>query len=188
MLLARFVRLFSRPRRITTRITRLHAAILRASRGRIRRSWAFALGLPVMSLTTVGRKTGKPRSTVVAYFEDGGALVTTAANLGNERDPSWARNLDANPHATIVVRGERRAVRARRARGGERERLWSRWLELQPPARAMAAIAGREIPVFVLTPVHGDSPGPDAGGETPRSSSRSAVQPLLEPAEHDAEQ
>jgi hypothetical protein len=35
-------------------------------------------------------------------------------------------------------------------RGEERERLWGRWLELQPQARAAEAIAGREIPVFVL--------------------------------------
>jgi F420H(2)-dependent quinone reductase len=165
MLLARFIRLFSRPRRITTRVTRLHAAILRASRGRIRRSWAFALGLPVMSITTTGRRTGKPRSTVVAYFEDGDALVTTAGNLGNERDPGWALNLEANPQAAVVVAGDRREVVARRARGEERERLWARWLQLQPPARAMAAIAGREIPVFVLTAA-GD------GGPTTETESR----------------
>jgi deazaflavin-dependent oxidoreductase (nitroreductase family) len=105
-----------------------------------------------MSLTTTGRKSGKPRSTAVAYFEEGDALVATAANLGNERDPAWALNLQANPRATIVAGGRRLAVRARRARGEERERLWARWVELQPPAKAAAAIAGREIPVFVLTP------------------------------------
>jgi deazaflavin-dependent oxidoreductase (nitroreductase family) len=156
---ARLIRRIGEARAITTRVTRLHAAVLRASRGRIRRSWVFALGLPVMSLTTTGRKSGRPRSTAVAYFEDGGALVTTAANLGNRRDPAWALNLEADPRATVVVAGERREVHARRAHGEERERLWARWLELQPLARGAAAIAGREIPVFVLTEEESDGPG-----------------------------
>jgi deazaflavin-dependent oxidoreductase (nitroreductase family) len=131
-------------------VTRLHAVILRASKGRIKRSWAFALGQQVMPITTIGRRSGKPRSTVVAYFHDGDSIVTTAANLGNTSDPAWALNLEANPEATVVIEGERRAMRARRAQGAERERLWARWEELQPPAKAVAAIAGREIPVFVL--------------------------------------
>jgi deazaflavin-dependent oxidoreductase (nitroreductase family) len=88
----------------------------------------------------------------------GDALATTAGNLGNRRDPAWVLNLDANPSATILVTGKRREVHARRARGEERERLWARWVEMQPPAKAVAAMAGREIPVFVLTPS-----GHDAG-------------------------
>ena len=152
MTLARLVRLFSRPRRITTRVTRLHAAILRLARGRIKRSFLFALGLPILSITTTGRRSGRPRSTAIAYFRDGDAIITTAVNLGNERDPAWALNLEANPEATVVVEGEPVAVRARRARGEERERLWARWLELQPLAARAAEIAGREITVFVLEP------------------------------------
>jgi F420H(2)-dependent quinone reductase len=152
-LLARIARLAGRPRWLATRVSRLHAAVLRRSGGRIRRSWAFALGQPVMSLTTTGRRSGQPRSTAVAYFREGDALVTTAANLGNVRDPAWALNLDANPEAAVTVNGELRRVRARRASGEERERLWARWVELQPPARGVAAIAGREIPVFVLEPL-----------------------------------
>ena len=148
--LARLIRFSSQPKWITTRFTRLHAAILRASKGHIRRSRAFALGQHVMSITTVGRRSGKRRSTVVAYFYDGDSIVTTAANLGNTRDPAWALNLQANPEATVFVGGQRRSMRARQARGAERERLWARWVELQPLAKGAAAIAGREIPVFVL--------------------------------------
>jgi deazaflavin-dependent oxidoreductase (nitroreductase family) len=148
--LARLIRFLGRPRWIATRVTRLHAAILRASRGRIKRSWVFALGQHVMSITTIGRRSGKPRSTVVAYFYDGDSIVTTAANLGSTRDPAWALNLEANPEVTVFVTGERLSMRARRARGAERERLWARWEELQPPAKGAAAIARREIPVFVL--------------------------------------
>jgi deazaflavin-dependent oxidoreductase (nitroreductase family) len=154
---ARLVRLFSRPRRITTRVTRFHALLIRMSRGRIQRSWLFALGLPVMSITTIGRHSGKSRTTTVAYFYDHGELVTSAANLGNERDPAWALNLKANPRAEIVIEGRRHSARARLTEGEERSRLWSHWVELQPPAEAAQAVAGREIPVFVLQPVDGDA-------------------------------
>jgi F420H(2)-dependent quinone reductase len=171
VLLARLIRLLGRPRWIATRVTRLHAAVLRASNGRIKRSWAFALGQQVMSITTTGRRSGRPRSTAVAYFRDGDSLVTTAANLGNAKDPAWALNLEANPEVTVVIGGERRRMRARRARGAERARLWARWEELQPPARGAAAIAGRQIPVFVL------EAAPDDGAGTDRVSGGSAAPP-----------
>jgi deazaflavin-dependent oxidoreductase (nitroreductase family) len=151
--LAKVVRLASRPRPLTTRFTRQHAWVLRHSRGRLRRSWLFAAGQPVGSLTTTGQRTALLRSTAVAYFRDGNDFVVTATNLGNERDPAWCRNLDANPDATLVVDGQRVAVKARRADGEEADRLWARWLELQPAAAAFQRISGRQIPVFRLEPI-----------------------------------
>jgi deazaflavin-dependent oxidoreductase (nitroreductase family) len=152
MLLVRLVRLLTRPRWLTTRFTRLHAAALRAAGGRIRRSYVFAAGQPVLSLTTVGRRTGLARSTALAYFREGSALVVTASNLGSERDPQWSRNLEANPTATVVLDGKRRDVRARRVTGQEAERLWTKWVELQPAAESFRRVAGRPIPVFILKP------------------------------------
>jgi deazaflavin-dependent oxidoreductase (nitroreductase family) len=138
---------------VTTRVTRLHAWILRHARGRLRRSWLFALGQPVASLTTTGRHSGLPRSTVVAYFEDGDDLIVAAANLGNERDPDWSRNLEAHPTATVVAAGRRFEVRAHRAEGEDARLLWAAWLERQPSAESFGRIAGRPIPVFRLTPI-----------------------------------
>jgi deazaflavin-dependent oxidoreductase (nitroreductase family) len=90
---------------------------------------------------------------VVAYYEDGDDLIVAAANLGNERDPAWSRNLEAHPTATVVAAGRRFEVRAHRARGEEARRLWAGWLERQPPAEGFGRIAGRPIPVFRLTPL-----------------------------------
>jgi deazaflavin-dependent oxidoreductase (nitroreductase family) len=151
---------------VTTRITRLHAWILRHTGGRLRRSRLFALGQPVASLTTTGRRSGLPRSTVVAYFEDGDDLIVAAANLGNERDPAWSRNLEGNPAATVVAAGRRFEVRAQRAEGEDARVLWGGWLERQPAAESFGRIAGRPIPVFRLTPLGGDV----ATGHEPRSS------------------
>src|SRR4051794_23929811 len=96
---ARAVRLLTRPRPLVTRFTRLQAAFLRASRGRYRRSRLFAGGQPVLSLTTTGRRSGRRRSTIVAYLADGPNYAVFGMNLGSERDPAWALNLDATPAA-----------------------------------------------------------------------------------------
>lgn len=149
--LARLARAPSRARPAATGVGRIHARMLRRSDGRVRRSWLFAAGQPVLSLTTVGRRSGQPRTTAVACFRDGDDLALAGMNLGSERTPAWALNLEADPQATIVLGGETIPVTARRARGDEAERLWQRWLEVQPSARALREVSGREIPLFVLT-------------------------------------
>jgi len=149
----RFAQLARSPmylRPVTTRITRLQAWLLRLSGGRLRRSWLFAAGQPVLSLTTTGRRSGLARSTTVACFRSGETLALAAMNLGGSRDPDWALNLQADPSATIVVAGLRIEVNARRAVGEEAAELWKRWVELQPSAEAFRELSGREIPLFVL--------------------------------------
>jgi deazaflavin-dependent oxidoreductase (nitroreductase family) len=148
-ILARLARM---PNRLpgSSRITRLHAWLLRRSGGRLQRSWVFAAGQPVLSLTTTGRKSGVPRSTAVACFAAGDELAIAGMNLGLARDPAWSFNLDANPEATIELRGEEIPVTARRPQGEEAAILWRRWVVLQPSAPAFQELAGREIPLFVL--------------------------------------
>ena len=149
---ARAVRALTRPRGLVTRLTRAHAAVLRHSGGRLRRSVLFAGGQPVLALTTTGRRTGVPRSTVVAYLEQGDAYAVFGVNLGSEHDPSWCLNLAAQPRATVEVAGRRVDVRARRAAGDEAERLWRAYAARTPPSEAFREISGREIPIFVLEP------------------------------------
>jgi F420H(2)-dependent quinone reductase len=136
---------------LSTRVTRLHARLLKLSRGRLRRSWVFAGGQPVLALTTTGRRTGQPRTTTVACFVHEGRLVIAGMNLGVQRPPAWALNLQADPNATIEVAGQEFSVRARHAVSGEASLLWQRWVELQPSASAFQVISGREIPLFVLS-------------------------------------
>lgn len=144
----------------SSRVTRLHGWLLRHTRGRMQRSWLFAAGQPVLSLTTTGRRSGRPRSTAVACFVDGDDLVLAGMNLGRPNHPAWALNLEADPHATITVRGETIKVKARLASGAERSHLWQRWLELQPSAEAFRELAAREIPLFVLSRRPGEDSRP----------------------------
>jgi len=113
----------------------------------------FAAGQPVLSLTTIGRGSGLPRTTAVACFRCENDLATAGMNLGSRRDPAWALNLRANPHAKITLAGETIDVVARFATGAEYARLWRRWVEVQPSAAAFRELAHREIPLFVLEPV-----------------------------------
>jgi F420H(2)-dependent quinone reductase len=151
-LLARALRSPTRAAAATSWVTRLHARLLRLAGGRLRRSWLFAAGQPVMALSTVGRRSGELRTTAVAALVHEGKLATVGMNLGGARDPAWSLNLGADPDAWVELGGERFAMRARRAEGEEREALWRRWLELQPSAATLAELAGRQVPVFVLEP------------------------------------
>jgi deazaflavin-dependent oxidoreductase (nitroreductase family) len=148
--MARITRAPIRIRFLSSRFTRLHASLLRLTRGRLRRSWLLAAGQPVLALTTTGRRTGLPRTTAVACFTHGDDLVLAGMNLGMPHNPRWALNLDANPEATIEIRGHTIPVTATQATGDEAAELWQRWLELQPSADAFRQLAGRAIPLFVL--------------------------------------
>jgi deazaflavin-dependent oxidoreductase (nitroreductase family) len=137
---------------LSTRVTRLHAWLLRRTAGRMRRSWLFAAGQPVLALTTRGRRSGEPRTTAVACFAHGEDLVIAGMNLGVARHPAWALNLDADPQATIALKGQTIPVTAIRATGAQATELWQRWLDLQPSAAQFQALAGREIPLYLLKP------------------------------------
>jgi len=152
VLLARLGNIAARPRRIATLVTRLHARLLRLSRGRLRRSLFLAGGQPVLVLTTRGRRTGRLRSTPVAYFRDGERLVISAANAGLDQPPAWWLNLQADPRAEVEVGGSRTSVIAHRAEGEEAERLFARFAAQNAGAETTRAFTARQIPVIVLEP------------------------------------
>jgi deazaflavin-dependent oxidoreductase (nitroreductase family) len=106
-----------------------------------------------MRLTTTGRRSGRERSVILGYYEDGPNLVTMAMNGWGPAEPAWWLNLQANPEATVEVPGGRRRVRGRAAEGDERERLWARWRELDDNLDAYAALRPTQTAVVVLEPV-----------------------------------
>src|SRR5437016_3991163 len=110
MTFAKLLRSLTRLRRVQPQVGRLHAALLRRTRGRIRRSRLLAGGQPVLVLSTTGRRSGTPRSTVVAYVRHGRSYAVSALNLGSDHHPAWCLNLRANPDASVYVDGEERAV------------------------------------------------------------------------------
>jgi deazaflavin-dependent oxidoreductase (nitroreductase family) len=109
-------------------------------------------GWGALRLTTIGRHTGRKRSVVVGYFEDGPNLVTLAMNGWGEEEPAWWLNLQAHPEVDADLVDGRRAVTGRAARGEERERLWARWREIDKNLDAFAALRPTETAVVVLEP------------------------------------
>ena len=105
-----------------------------------------------MRLLTIGRRTGRTRSVMVGYFEDGPNLVAMAMNGWGEGEPAWWLNLQARPDARVDLADGPRLVTARAARGAERERLWSHWREIDEHLDAYAARRSTETAVVVLEP------------------------------------
>ena len=108
--------------------------------------------VPVLLLTTTGRKTGRKRTTPLLYIRDGNRLVIVASNSGRRMDPSWWRNLKHNPIATVQVKDVKQTIYAQRALGSEKERLWQMMTSVYPAYDDYQKRTDRQIPVVVLKP------------------------------------
>ena len=130
----------------------VHRAIYRLTFGRLG-LWAPKPNRwGTMRLTTVGRRSGKERSVILGYYEDGPNLFTLAMNGWADPEPAWWLNLQAQPDATVDLVGEARAVRARAAQGAERSRLWARWSDIDRQLDAYAAKRSSPTAVVILEP------------------------------------
>ena len=136
---------------------RAHRALHRLSGGRFLWTPSNKRGWGALRLTTVGRKSGQPRTVILGYLEDGADLVTLAMNGWDEGHPAWWLNLQAHPDAVVRLAGEApRPVRARPAAGEERDRLWQRWSAINADLDAYAGRRSTETPVVVLEPAAQD--------------------------------
>jgi len=138
---------------------RADLVLQRLTRGR--RSLSATIGLPLLLLETVGRRTGEVRVTPLSYATQGaepGAdladFLVVGSNWGQQGQPGWVLNLLATPDAVVSVHGTRIAVRARRLEVAERDEAWPLLVELWPVydeyAARVRATSGREIMVFRL--------------------------------------
>jgi F420H(2)-dependent quinone reductase len=105
-----------------------------------------------MRLTTMGRRSGRQRSAILGYYEDGPNLVTMAMNGWAESEPAWWLNLQARPDATVELADGSRAVRGREAEGDERTRLWARWREMGDDVDGYSTLRSTETAVVILEP------------------------------------
>lgn len=126
----------------------LHTALYRMTGGR---RGGTMMKVPILLLTTRGRKSGKERTTPLMYSRDGDNLVLIASVGGAPRNPSWYWNLQGQD-AEVQIGREHRRVRARDAEGEERERLWAQMVALYPSYADYQKKTSRRIPVVVLEP------------------------------------
>jgi deazaflavin-dependent oxidoreductase (nitroreductase family) len=131
-------------------MSRAHQAIVHLSGGRVLGS---ALGMPVVELHTVGRTSGRPRSTMLtAPVVDGDQVVLVASKGGDDRDPDWYRNLMAHPDVELTMAGRRRPMRARRASAQEKAELWPRVVAAYQGYASYQRRTDRDIPVVICEP------------------------------------
>jgi deazaflavin-dependent oxidoreductase (nitroreductase family) len=127
--------------------------VFRVTRGRATfTSWVA--GLPIVMLTTTGAKSGRRHTLPLVALPEGDRLVVIASNYGQSRNPAWYHNLRAHPAAAVVFEGVERQVTARELDGEERERHYTRGIEIYPGWKHYRKRAShRQIPVIELTPV-----------------------------------
>ena len=105
---------------------------------------------PVLLLTTIGAKSGLPRTTPLGYSRDGDQLVVIASAGGSPAHPAWYFNLVAHPVVTVEVGADTFQARAMVAEGAERERLYA-LVALVPGFSNPQEKTTRQIPVIILT-------------------------------------
>lgn len=136
--------------------SRAHVWIYRATGGRIggkfRLGPATVRGLPVMLLSTVGKKSGVKRTAPLLFIEEDGRVITVASQGGLPKHPLWYDNLTANPDVEVQIGGNVRKLRARTATPEERERLWPRLVAHYPGYGEYQTWTERTIPVVILEP------------------------------------
>lgn len=133
---------------------RVHRGLYRLSGGRFLWTPANKRGWGALRLTTVGRRSGKERSVLLGYLEDGPDLVVLAMNGWQEGQPAWWLNLQAHPDAVVRLKDEEpRPVHAVEATGTERERLWARWGAVEGQLDGYAGQRSTATPVVVLRPI-----------------------------------
>ncbi|MGB5365302.1 MAG: nitroreductase/quinone reductase family protein [Polyangiales bacterium] len=109
------------------------------------------LTIPQLTLTTVGRKSGKERTVQLGYTADGEDVLIVASNLGGANHPAWSYNLDANPSAKIRLGAEDKNVVATRLTDSEKAILWPKIAETIPQMKTYVTKTDRNIKVYRLS-------------------------------------
>ncbi|MDL9978575.1 nitroreductase/quinone reductase family protein [Microbacterium sp. ASV49] len=119
-------------------------------------------GFDVAALTTIGRKSGEPRTVAVAYARDGDTLLTGASAGGREQSPAWYGNLKANPECTIRIGGVELKRIAREVDDEHYADALAKLIAVAPNYGDYADWRGRPFPIMALDPV----PESENAGET----------------------
>jgi deazaflavin-dependent oxidoreductase (nitroreductase family) len=107
-------------------------------------------GLPVIIVTNRGWKTGAIRKTPLMRAVDGTSYILVASKGGAPKNPSWYRNLKAEPKVEIRDKTEVYSMRAREVEDpAERQQLWDIAVEAYPPYQEYQDKTDRVIPLFI---------------------------------------
>lgn len=127
-----------------------HRVVLAVTGGRV----LSTVGpMPVAELCTIGRKSGRRRTTLLTSpLQEGDRIVFVASKGGDDRDPDWYRNLVATPDVEVTIHGETKALRARTASPEEKAELWPRIVASYKGYDGYQKRTRRDIPVVICEP------------------------------------
>ena len=100
---------------------RIHVWLYRATGGRF---GARLLGMDILLLSTRGRRSGRPRTTPLAYFREPDGVFVVGADAGAPRHPGWYHNLCDDPRCEVIIGGSTVAATARVLQGAERQQRY----------------------------------------------------------------
>lgn len=118
---------------------------------------ALLAGLPVVWVTTIGARSGRPRTVPIVCIpidSDTNAFGLIASNFGQRHHPAWYHNMKANPQVICLLNGRTGEYIARETSGGEYDRIWERGVSFYAGYSLYRQRVGqRTIPIMALTPV-----------------------------------
>lgn len=134
--------------RLLPLVVRTDKVLHAGTRGRL--SVLDVAGLPNMMLTTIGRRSRLPRSNPLLCVPDGDRILIAGSYFGGPREPLWVKNIEANPHVTVRIRGRFHELTARRLTGPARDAAWATMTDVWPNFTRYEQRTSREIKVFEL--------------------------------------
>jgi deazaflavin-dependent oxidoreductase (nitroreductase family) len=137
--------------RLFRMVNAYHRTVLKATFGKV--GWKAA-GMPVVQLTTKGRRSGEPRTVLVTSpLQLGDSVVIVASRAGDAKHPAWLLNQRDDARVEVTMDGVARPMVAREATGDERARLWADLVAAQDRYSGYQSKTDRTLPVVVLDPV-----------------------------------
>jgi deazaflavin-dependent oxidoreductase (nitroreductase family) len=132
---------------------KVHRALLKVTGGRV--GWG-ASKMPVIQLTTIGRKSGEPRTVMLTTpYQKGDAMVIVASKGGDDHHPAWFLNLRDNPEVEVTTKDKpKRKMTAHVATPEERAELWPLITEKHANYAGYQTKTDREIPLVLLDPTN----------------------------------
>ncbi len=130
----------------------VHRTVIALSGGKL----GASIGkMPVYRLTTIGRRSGQPRTVLLTVpVKRDETYVFVASKGGDDRHPDWYRNLTANPEVTVeaVDGGAPMTLMARTASAEEKAELWPQIVEAYKGYEGYQNGTDRDIPVVIAEP------------------------------------
>lgn len=134
---------------------RLDKFVLRHTNGRMT-AVNFFSGVPVVTITTIGAKSGLPRTQPLIAIRDPDApqiIALIASNWGQKTNPAWYYNLKANPEVIVTENESSQTFIAHQASDAEYDRFWKIGVQIYPGySKYQDRNKQRRIPIMILIP------------------------------------